>query len=959
MKAIELLAIVVLLPFLAAPLAAWSARFNRFAAAWVAGGATLVALALFAWLVAGHIGSMPVATSHAWIEAAGLSFGFRLDGLSLMFTGLILVIGLLIVVYARYYLSPGDSMGRFFAYLLMFMGAMLGVVLSENLINLVIFWELTSLASFLLISYWQHRKEARYGARLALAITGAGGLALLGGVLILGHIVGSYELTDVLASGDLIKNHELYAPALILILLGVFTKSAQFPFHFWLPNAMAAPTPVSAYLHSATMVKAGIFLLARFFPALAGTELWVIIVSTAGLITFLLGAYTALFRHDLKGLLAYSTISHLGLITLLFGFGTPLAAVAGIFHILNHATFKASLFMVAGIVDHETGTRDMRRLGGLIRYMPHTAALGMIAAMAMAGVPLFNGFLSKEMFFTESVRVAGSMGPTWLLPLLVSLGGLLSVAYSLRFVHDTFFGRLDGDLPKKPHEPPGMMKRPVDLLVVLCLAVGILPALVVGPLLHIAVTGVLQAEPPHYSLSLWHGFNIPLLMSAVALAGGVALYLLRRPLFYWHGRSLAHLDARVVYNGLMELLMRGGAGVTTMVDKGRLGRIVLFTLVFAFGAGILGYLLPLGLDPVRLAVERGPTPDSGDWVTWLGIALIVLATVVTTIWHRQRLFALITMSVVGLGVAMLFARFSAPDLAMTQLSVEVVTMILLLLALFYLPQQSRKLSSPSRRWRDVGIATAIGGGIAALTYAIVSRPFESISGYFLEQSVPGGGGTNVVNVILVDFRGYDTFGEITVLALAGLGIFAMLKGLSLPASKRDPFGRPWSEDPHPLMLRTFTQILLPLTLLFGVYVFLRGHNEPGGGFIAGLIVASALVAQYMANGIENAEAKMHLPNHRIIGAGLLIALGTGVASMAFEVPFLTSAVAHFELPLIGEVHLASAIAFDLGVFLVVLGSTVLILLNLGRLTDHAVDHPDYAAIETSPANRTTRRGTDA
>ncbi|MFO7581622.1 monovalent cation/H+ antiporter subunit A [Guyparkeria sp.] len=959
MKAIELLAVVVLLPFLAAPVAAWSARFNRHAAAWVAGAATALSLAIFVWICFVQGSAMPVATSHAWIESVGLSFGFRLDGLSLLFAGLILVIGLLIVIYARYYLSPKDCMGRFFAYLLMFMGAMLGVVLSENMINLVIFWELTSLASFLLISYWQHRKEARYGARLALAITGAGGLALLGGVLILGHIVGSYELTDVLASGELIKNHELYAPALILILLGVFTKSAQFPFHFWLPNAMAAPTPVSAYLHSATMVKAGIFLLARFFPALAGTELWVIIVSTAGLITFLLGAYTALFRHDLKGLLAYSTISHLGLITLLFGFGTPLAAVAGIFHIINHATFKASLFMVAGIVDHETGTRDMRRLGGLIKYMPHTAALGMIAAMAMAGVPLFNGFLSKEMFFTESVRAAGDLGPVWLLPILVSLGGLLSVAYSLRFVHDTFFGKPDGDLPKTPHEPPGMMKRPVDLLVVLCLAVGILPALVVGPLLHVAVTGVLQAEPPYYSLSLWHGLNLPLLMSAVALIGGVGLYLLRKPIFRWHGRSMAHLDARVPYNRLMELLMRSGAGLTGLVDNGRLGRIVIMTVVFALIAGLVGYFHTAGLPEVRAALDRTMDGDPGDWVTWLGIALIVLMTLVTVIGHRQRLFALISMSVVGLGVAMLFARFSAPDLAMTQLSVEVVTMILLLLALFYLPQQSRALSTPQRRWRDGGIAVLVGGGITALTWAIISRPFESISGYFLDHAVPGGGGHNVVNVILVDFRGYDTFGEITVLALAALGIYAMLHNLSLPSSRRDPFGRIWSDDPHPLLLRTFTQLILPLTLLFGFFVFLRGHNEPGGGFIAGLIVASAVVAQYMANGIENAEAKLHLPNHGIIGVGLLVALGTGLVSMLFGVPFLTSAYTHLDLPVIGDIEIASAIAFDLGVFLVVLGSTVLILLNLGRLTKHAVEHPDYESIEANPATDSTRGGRDA
>ena len=526
-------------------------------------------------------------------------------------------------------------------------------------------------------------------------------------------------------------------------------------------------------------------------------------------------------------------------------------------------------------------------------------------------------------------------------------------------IRDSFFGKLDGDLPKTPHEPPGMMKRPVDLLVILSLAVGILPALVIGPLLHVAVTGVLQGEPPYYKLALWHGFNLPLLMSAVALGGGVVLYLLRRPVFRWHGRSLAHLDARVPYNRLMELLMRSGAGATALIDNGRLGRLVIVTLGFALGAGLLGYLLPQTLAPVRNAIEHASAADSGDWVTVFAIALIVLATLVTTVWHRQRLFALITMSVVGLGVAMLFARFSAPDLAMTQLSVEVVTMILLLLALFYLPQQSRALSSPARRWRDAGIATALGAGIAAFTYAIISRPFESISGYFLEQSVPGGGGHNVVNVILVDFRGYDTFGEITVLALAGLGIFAMLKGLSLPASRRDPFGRPWSDDPHPLLLRTFTQILLPLTLLFGIYVFLRGHNQPGGGFIAGLIVASALIAQYMANGIETAERKLRLPIHGILGAGLLIALGTGLTSMVFGVPFLTSAFTHLDLPVIGDIEIASAIAFDLGVFLVVVGSTMLILLNLGRLTDHAVDHPDYTAIESSHTDAGTRREADA
>ena len=374
--------LAVLMPFAGAALVALASRMGRLASAWVAGAVTLTSLALLVPLFALPFAGETLIQRHAWMPALGLDLAFRLDGLSLLFAGLILCIGLLIVLYARYYLSERDSMGRFYAYLMLFMGSMLGIVLSENLIQLLIFWELTSLSSFLLISYWQHREEARQGARMALAVTGMGGFATLGGFLLLGHIVGSYELTDVFASADLIRAHPLYVPTLILILLGAFTKSAQFPFHFWLPHAMAAPTPVSAYLHSATMVKAGVFLLARLYPALSGTPEWFWLVSGAGLATLLLGAYVALFKHDLKGLLAYSTVSHLGLITLLFGLSTPLAAVAGVFHIINHATFKASLFMAAGIIDHEAGTRDMRRLHGLWKFMPHTATLAMVAAAA-------------------------------------------------------------------------------------------------------------------------------------------------------------------------------------------------------------------------------------------------------------------------------------------------------------------------------------------------------------------------------------------------------------------------------------------------------------------------------------------------------------------------------------------------------------------------------------------------
>ncbi len=493
-----LLPLMAALPFAAALALACCPNRARKLAAWIAGAAALGGCALLAAL-AGPVfdGAVPH-WSAEWLPSLGLAFGLRMDGLAWLFALLILGIGALVVLYAAWYLDPRDPAARFFAFLMLFMGAMLGVVLADNLLLLVVFWELTSIASFLLIGYWHHRSDAREGARMALTITGAGGLCLLAGVLLIGHAVGSYRLDDVLAAGPALRAHPLYVPALLLVLLGAFTKSAQFPFHFWLPHAMAAPTPVSAYLHSATMVKAGVFLLARLYPALGGTPEWFWIVTLTGLTTLLVGAYLAIFEHDLKGLLAYSTISHLGLITMLFGLDTRLAVVAGVFHILNHATFKASLFMSAGIIDHETGTRDMRRINGLWKAMPVTGALGMVAAAAMAGVPLLNGFLSKEMFFAETTAL-GDGAAGFALPLAATIAAVFSVAYSARFVHDTFFNGEPVDLPKTPHEPPRFMRVPVELLVLLCLAVGVAPALTVGPLLAVGAQAALGAELPEYS----------------------------------------------------------------------------------------------------------------------------------------------------------------------------------------------------------------------------------------------------------------------------------------------------------------------------------------------------------------------------------------------------------------------------------------------------------------------------
>jgi multicomponent K+:H+ antiporter subunit A len=922
--------LAVLTPFVGAALVALASRFGRSHAAWAAGAVTLAALL---WLAPASplpfAGDTPV-QQHDWVPALGLNLAFRLDGLALLFAGLILGIGLLIVLYARYYLSERDSMGRFYSKLMLFMGSMLGIVLSENLIQLLIFWELTSLSSFLLISYWQHREEARQGARMALAVTGMGGFALLGGFLLLGHIVGSYELTDVLSSGDLIRAHPLYVPTLVLVLLGVFTKSAQFPFHFWLPHAMAAPTPVSAYLHSATMVKAGVFLLARLYPALSGTPEWFWLVSGTGLATLLIGAFVALFKHDLKGLLAYSTISHLGLITLLFGLSTPLAAVAGVFHIINHATFKASLFMAAGIIDHEAGTRDMRRLNGLWKFMPYTATLAMVAAAAMAGVPLMNGFLSKEMFFSEAMQISSSHVGGWLLPALVTLAGAFAVAYSIRFIHDVFFNGEPINLPKTPHEPPRWMKVPVEILVVLCLVVGIAPAYTVAPLLAVAASATLQAPLPEYHLALWHGFNPALAMSMTAMACGILMYLLRRPLYALHARNLERLDARVLYNLLLDVLFASSSRVTRFVDTGSLQRQVFLFLVAALVLGISPWLdsdTPLTGNRVGLPLDAVSLLAGG--------ALIVAA--LTTVWlHRQRFAALITIGVVGLVVSLTFVKFSAPDLALTQLSVEIVTIILLLLALYFLPQHTAR-ERVWRVWRDGAIALGAGSAAALLAWAVLTRPYDTIAGYFIEHSLPDGGGRNVVNVILVDFRGYDTLGEITVLALAALGIHALLENLRLDAPDRDSTGRAWNRDLYPVIMATLTQVLLPLALLVAAFILLRGHNQPGGGFIAGLVTTVALIVQYLARGSAWMHARLSDAPQPVIAAGLALATLTGLASWAFDHPFLTSTFGHLNWPLVGNFELASAMAFDLGVFLVVVGSTLLILVKIGALHDSRIN----------------------
>lgn len=860
----------------------------------------------------------------AWVAQLGLNFSLRLDGLALMFVLLILGIGILVVLYARYYLPKSYSLTRFFAFFILFMVAMLGVVLSNNVIQLWMFWELTSVSSFLLIGYSFNSKAAQRSALMSLMVTGGGGLALLAGLLLMGQVVGSYDIDVILASGDMLRESTLYPIILVLCLLGAFTKSAQFPFHFWLPQAMAAPTPVSAYLHSATMVKAGIFLLCRFYPVLSGTEQWFLMVSLTGLATFLFGSYNAIFKHDIKGLLAYSTISHLGLIVLLLGMDTKLAAIAGVFHIINHAVFKASLFMAAGIIDQETGTRDMRKLKGLWRVMPYTATLAMVAAASMAGVPLLNGFLSKEMFFAETLHQATLGSLSWLIPVLATLGGVFSVAYSLRFVHDVFFNGSADSLEKTPKEPPRYMRLPIEILVVICLLVGIFPAFFVSDILASASSAVLQAPLPLYSLSLWHGLNLPLLMSVLAMIGGIMVYTRLKPLYEFRSR-FKEVDICQVFDRMIERWVAFSAQATKLIDNKSFQR---YALLF-----IIMLIMVSGLPLLSLDQSQGLRPELPYHWGFIFCSLILcIGAVANCIWNRQRFIALVALSVVGLMVAIIFVIFSAPDLAMTQLLVEVVSIILLMLALYFLPQSTPKESSPARTVRDLGIAALVGAIIGTLNYAFLTRPFDSISEFFLANSKTGGGGTNVVNVILVDFRGFDTLGEIIVLAIAALGIYKLIAGIRVYMTSADEDGRPWARDKHPLLLRVVAQSLLPLAIMVSVYLFWRGHNLPGGGFIAGLTTAVAIILQYMAFGVSWFKSRLNINYVRLIAVGIIISLLTGMGSWLFDRPMLTSWFDYFTWPLLGKFELASAIAFDLGVYLTVVGVTLLILANLGKLT---------------------------
>ena len=937
-----MLPIIILLPLiLGTTLVSLLKQSSRRLTAFAAVGVSMTSLGLLLTQAREVFNGAVITQSWSWLPQLGIDFSFRLDALGLLFALLISGIGTLIYIYAYFYLGPKNSLNKLYLLLMLFMAAMLGISLSNNLILLLVFWELTSISSFLLVGYWSNYDAAQRGSRMALTITGMGGLAMLGGFILLGQITGTYEIDQILTMTAQIQSHALFVPTLLLILLGAFTKSAQFPFHFWLPNAMAAPTPVSAYLHSATMVKAGIFLVARLLPIFAGAALFHNLVTFIGLFTLCMAAFFAIFKEDLKGLLAYSTISHLGLIMCLLGIGSPLAVAAAIFHIINHATFKAALFMIAGIIDHESGTRDLRKLSGLWQLLPYTATLTMVTAASMAGVPLTNGFLSKEMFFTE--LLSNLSGPVLICSAIVAtLAGIFAVAYSVRLVHGVFFdGPLGKQVPNKDaHEPPFGMRAPATLLAILCILVGLFPALLVENIVNStarASTQVMDFEGAH--LALWHGFNMPLLMSVIASIGGLIFYfslakggkIREIDLDPYLGR----LQGRVAFDLFLKSLLLNSRKFKRWTENGKLQSYILWIVIFSIAIVSLPFL-GQGLTTGTRELTHAPALAVVLW-------LLLFSSCWMMLWfHHERIKAVLISGAIGLVVTMVFICFSAPDLALTQITVDVVTTVLLLMSLSLLPQLTPYESSVSRRWRDALIAIGGGLGIAWITWLILTRDHNSISWFFMQQSIPLGGGTNVVNVILVDFRGFDTFGEITVLGIAGIGALCLMDGMRTHGTTMTQ-GLSYRFNPSPLMLRITASWILPIALVVSLYIFLRGHNLPGGGFIAGLITALALIIQYMALGQDHAEQLLKAKSGRLyeiwIGTGLVIAGLTGLGAWFWGRPFLTSAHFYVSPPILGEMHLATAALFDVGVYITVVGATMLLISVLGDSRHSSMSGP--------------------
>jgi multicomponent Na+:H+ antiporter subunit A len=923
-----------------------------------------VPFAGFVWVLtrlSAVTGGEPVAETVPWVPALDLDIALRLDALSLTFALLVTGVGALVLLYcARYFAADDEGSARFAGNLTAFAGSMLGLVLADDLLLLYVFWELTTVFSYLLIGGTGTRLAARRAASQALILTTAGGLAMLVGLIMLGRTSGSYLLSEVVADPG---SGPLLVAGTMLVLAGAVTKSAMVPFHFWLPAAMEAPTPVSAYLHAAAMVKAGIYLVARLAPGFAEVPGWRPVVLVLGLATMLVGGYRALRQHDLKLLLAFGTVSQLGFLMVLVGAGSRELAAAGIAMTLAHALFKSTLFLTVGIIDHATGVRDLRRLSGLGRRLPVLAAIGGVAAASMAGLPPLLGFVGKEAAFT-ALQDGGLPDRTAAVVVLAGLvlGSVLTVAYTARFLWGAFSAK-PGLGPAEAAElihPPG----PLLLAAPAVLALTGLLAGPFSPRLEPLVAGYADAlpliAPEVEKLALWHGLQPALLLSALTVLGGVLLFAARETVLSAQRRLAVGASADEGYWNTVQAVDRFAVLVTGTTQRGSLP---------AYLGTILVVVLAL---PGAVLVFRAPWP--GDWRAWdtpvqALVGAVVLIAAVLALRIRQRLSAVLVVGVTGYGLAVLFALQGAPDLALTQFLVETLTLVVFVLVLRKLPKDITERHRPRERAVRGVIAVAVGALMAtAGAVALSARTATPVSVDHPEAAYEFGGGQNVVNVTLVDIRAWDTLGEISLLVVAATGVASLvfLRRRTGTVDRMDPVqlarqasssrrapryqwlaaSAALAPERRSVILEVITRILFHTILVFSIFLLFSGHNEPGGGFAGGLVAGLALVLRYLAGGrYELGEAAPVDPG-LLLGVGLLFSGGTGVVGLLLGADVLQTAILETTLPVLGDVKLVTSLFFDIGVYLIVVGLVLDILRSLGAELDRQVDEDD--PIDSAP-----------
>ncbi|SNS64943.1 multisubunit sodium/proton antiporter, MrpA subunit /multisubunit sodium/proton antiporter, MrpB subunit [Geodermatophilus pulveris] len=916
----------------------------------------LVPAAGFAWTTSRLgtvVGGGEVRQSVAWVPELDLTVTLRLDALALAFAALVTGVGALVLVYCARYFEPGDEgTGRFAGTLTAFAGSMLGLVLADDLLLLYVFWELTTVFSFLLIGGSGARLAARRAASQALVLTTAGGLAMLVGLIMIGEASGSYLLSEVVADPG---SGPLLTAGTVLVLAGAVTKSAMVPFHFWLPAAMEAPTPVSAYLHAAAMVKAGVYLVARLAPGFADVPGWRPLVLGLGVATMLVGGYRALRQTDLKLLLAFGTVSQLGFLMTLVGAGSRELAAAGLAMTLAHALFKSTLFLSVGVIDHATGTRDLRELSGLGRRLPVLAAAACLAAASMAGLPPLLGFVGKEAAFT-ALWDGGLPDRTTALAVLAGLvlGSALTAAYTLRLVWGAFARK-----PALPPTAPAELAHPPTPLFLAAPVVLGLTGLVLGPaspLLEPLVAGYADTMPllagEAEKLALWHGWQPALALSLLTLLGGAALFAVRYRVYQLQRGWAVGASADEGYWNTLQAVDRLAVLVTGTTQRGSLP---------AYLGTILVVVLAL---PGSVLVFRAPWP--GEWRAWdtpvqalVGAVVLIAAALALRI--HQRLSAVLVVGVTGYGLAVLFALQGAPDLALTQFLVETLTLVVFVLVLRKLPKDITERHRPRERAVRGVIAVAVGllmAGVGAV--ALSARTATPVSVDHPEQAYDFGGGENVVNVTLVDIRAWDTLGEVALLVVAATGIASLVflrrrtgviarlaqEQRAARGSRRAPRRR-WlagSEALPPerrsVVLEVLTRILFHSIVVFSLFLLFSGHNQPGGGFAGGLVAGLALVLRYLAGGrYELGEAAPVDPG-LLLGAGLLVAGTSGVGGLLFGAEVLQTAILETTLPVLGDVKLVTSLFFDMGVYLIVVGLVLDVLRSLGAELDRQEDEDD-------------------